>query len=146
MATFIVVYHGRVVITNEIGSYEFVKMKNAVFLLNEFPTHANVVRLMRERLGWMDECSEVRFKSWIDIRSSNDPRMKTMSLVSDEKEWTAYISVVMKSEISGIEFVARMIARNNVGDESSRSLTLPKAIDEQHIECGVVLTEPLQET
>jgi hypothetical protein len=72
--------------------------------------------------------------------------MKTMSLVCDEKEWTTYISVVMKSEISGIEFVARMIARNNIGDESSRSLTLPKAIDEQHIECGFVLTEPLQET
>jgi hypothetical protein len=39
-----------------------------------------------------------------------------------------------------------MVARNDVGDESSRSSTLPEAIDEQHIECGVVLTQPSQET
>jgi hypothetical protein len=48
MTIFIVVYHGGVVITNEIGSYKFVGMKE-IFLLNEFPTL--VVRLMRERLG-----------------------------------------------------------------------------------------------
>jgi hypothetical protein len=58
MATFIAVYHGEVVITNEIGSYEFVRMKKT-FLLNEFLTLANVVRLVREQLGWMDEGCEV---------------------------------------------------------------------------------------
>jgi hypothetical protein len=58
MATFIALYHSGVVITNEISSYEFVGM-NETFLLNEFPTLANVVRLVRERLGWMDECCEV---------------------------------------------------------------------------------------
>jgi hypothetical protein len=58
MATFIAVYHGGVVITNEIGSYEFVRMKKT-FLLNEFLTLANVVRLVREQLGWMDEGCEV---------------------------------------------------------------------------------------
>jgi hypothetical protein len=55
----------------------------------------------------------------------------------------------MKSEICGIELVVRMVGRNDVGDESSRSLTLPKAVDEQCVECGVcgvVLTQPLQET
>jgi hypothetical protein len=45
--------------------------------------------------------------------------MKTMSLVCDEKEWTTYVSVVMKSEIRGIELVARMVAQNDVGDENS---------------------------
>jgi hypothetical protein len=55
-------------------------------LLNEFLTHANVVRLVRKRLGWMDECCEVRFEGRIDIGSSNAPRMKTMSPVCDEKE------------------------------------------------------------
>jgi hypothetical protein len=44
-----------VVITNEIGSYEFVEMKNEIFLLNKFLTHVNVVHLVHERLGWMDE-------------------------------------------------------------------------------------------
>jgi hypothetical protein len=44
---------------------------------------------------------------------------------------------VLKSEIHGIELVARMVAQNNVGDESSRSLTLPKAVDDEHIECGI---------
>jgi hypothetical protein len=39
-----------------------------------------------------------------------------------------------------------MIARNDVGDESSRSPTLPEAVDEQHVECGIVLTQPSQET
>jgi hypothetical protein len=53
---------------------------------------------------------------------------------------------MMKSEIREIELVARMVAWNDVGDESSRSLTLPEAVDEQHIECGVVLTQPSQET
>jgi hypothetical protein len=52
-AAFIVVYHSGVVITNEIGSYEFIKIKKK-FLLNEFLTLANVVRLVRERLCWMD--------------------------------------------------------------------------------------------
>jgi hypothetical protein len=31
-----VIYHGGVVITNEIGSYEFVGMKTETFLLNDF--------------------------------------------------------------------------------------------------------------
>jgi hypothetical protein len=71
--------------------------------------------------------------------------MKTMSLVC-RKEWTTYIGVMVKSAIRGIELVARMVARNDVCDESSWSLTLSEAVDEQHIECGVVLTQPSQET
>jgi hypothetical protein len=59
MATFILVCHSGVVITNEIGSYEFFGMKKEVFLLNEFLTHANVVHLVRGWLGWMDECCKV---------------------------------------------------------------------------------------
>jgi hypothetical protein len=47
----------------------------------------------------------------------------------------------MKSEICGIELVARMVGQNDVGDESSRSPTLPKVVDEQGIKCGVVLTQ-----
>jgi hypothetical protein len=46
MATFIVVYHSGVVVTNEIGSYELIRMKET-FLLNEILTPANVVRLVR---------------------------------------------------------------------------------------------------
>jgi hypothetical protein len=38
MSTFIAVYHSGVVITNQIGSYEFIGIKNEIFLLNEFPT------------------------------------------------------------------------------------------------------------
>jgi hypothetical protein len=41
------------------------------FLLNKFSTLAIVVRLMRERLDWMDEDCEVRFEGRIDIGSSN---------------------------------------------------------------------------
>jgi hypothetical protein len=48
----------------------------------------------------------------------------------------------MKSEICGIELVARMVGQNNGGDESSRSPTLSKVVDEQGIKCGVVLTQP----
>jgi hypothetical protein len=94
----------------------------------------------------MDECCEVRFEGLIDIGSSSDPRMKTMSPVCDEKEWATYVGVVMKSEIHVIELVARMISRNDVGDESSRSLTLSEAVDEQHVECDVVFTQSSQET
>jgi hypothetical protein len=39
--------------------------------LNEFLTIANVVRLVREWLGWMCEDCEVRFKVRFDIRLSN---------------------------------------------------------------------------
>jgi hypothetical protein len=74
------------------------------------------------------------------------PQMKTMSPVCDENEWTTYVGVMIKSEIRGIELVARMVAWNDVGDESSRSPTLSEAVVEQHIECGVMLTQPLQET
>jgi hypothetical protein len=52
MATFIAVYHGGVIITNEIGSYEFVGMKKETFLLNKFLTVANMVHLVCEQLGW----------------------------------------------------------------------------------------------
>jgi hypothetical protein len=73
MATFIVVYRSGVVITNEIDSYEFVGMKNEIFLLNEFLTLVNVICLVREQLSWMNEGCEAWFKGRIDIRSSNGP-------------------------------------------------------------------------
>jgi hypothetical protein len=109
MDTFIMIYHSGVVVNNEIGSYEFVGMKKKTFLLNEFLTLANVVRLVCEHLGWMDEGCEVRFEGRIDIGSSNDPQMKTISLVCDEKKLTAYVGVVMKLEICGIELIAKMV-------------------------------------
>jgi hypothetical protein len=71
MTTLIVVYHSGLVVTNEIGSYEFVGMKNDTFLLNEFLTLENFVGLVQERLGWMNEGSEVRFECRIDIGSGN---------------------------------------------------------------------------
>jgi hypothetical protein len=118
MSTFITVYHSGVVITNVIGSYEFVGMKKETFLLNEFLTLANVVCLVREWLAWMDEGCEVWFEGRIDIGLSNGPQMKMISLVCDEKEWTTYVGVVMKLEIRVIELVARMVAQNDVGDET----------------------------
>jgi hypothetical protein len=145
MTTFIAVYHSGVVITIGIDSYEFVGMKET-FLLNDFPTHENVVRFVRERLGWMNEGCDVRFEGWIDIGSSNGPRMKMMSPVCNEKEWTVYVRVMIKLEIHGIELFARMVARNDVGYENSRSPTLSEAADEQHVECGIVLTQLSQET
>jgi hypothetical protein len=79
-------YHIEVVITNEIGSYEFVGIKKETFLLNEFPTLVNVIRLVCKRLAWMDEGCEVQFKDRIDISLSNSPRMKMMSPACDENE------------------------------------------------------------
>jgi hypothetical protein len=61
MTTLIVVYHSGMVITNEIGSYEFVGMKETVSF-NEFSVLENLVGLVRERLGWMDEGCEVHFE------------------------------------------------------------------------------------
>jgi hypothetical protein len=52
----------------------------------------------------------------------------------------------MKLEICGIELVVRMIARNDVGDESSRLPTLPEAVDKQHVKCVILLTQSSQET
>jgi hypothetical protein len=52
----------------------------------------------------------------------------------------------MKLEIHGIELVARMVGRKDVGDESSPPSTLMKAVDEQDIECGVVLKQPSQKS
>jgi hypothetical protein len=49
--------------------------------------------------------------------------------------------VVMKSEIHEIELVEGMVDRKDVGDESSRSPTLSEAIDQQGVECGIVLTQ-----
>jgi hypothetical protein len=105
-------------------------MKNETFLLNEFSTLANVVRLVREHLGWLNKGCEVQFEGHIDIGSSIGPRMKTMSPVCDENEWTTYVGIVIKSEIHEIELVARMVARNDIVDESSLSPTLPEAVDE----------------
>jgi hypothetical protein len=88
----------------------------------------------------------VSFEGQIDIGSSNDSRMKMISPVCNEKEWTWYLRVVMKSEIHGIELVARMVAQNDVSDKNSRSPTLPEAVDDEHVECGIALTQPSQET
>jgi hypothetical protein len=66
----------------------------------------------------MDEGYDVCFKCRIDIGSSNDPRMKTMSPMCNE-EWITYVGVVMKLEIYGIELVAKMVDQNDVDDESS---------------------------
>jgi hypothetical protein len=65
MTTFISVHHSGVVITNEIGSYEFVGMKKETFLLNEFLTLPNVFCFVHERLGWMDKGCEVQFEARI---------------------------------------------------------------------------------
>jgi hypothetical protein len=81
-------------------------------------TLENLAGLVRELLGWMCEGYEFQFEDRFDIGSSNGPRMKMMSPVCNEKEWTTYVRVVMKSEIRGIELVARMVGRNDVGDES----------------------------
>jgi hypothetical protein len=85
---------------------------------------------VRDRLGWMDEGFEVRSKGQIDIGSSNGPRIEMMSPMCNEKEWITYVRVMMKSKIHGIEFVARIVGWNDVGDESSRSSMLPQAVDE----------------
>jgi hypothetical protein len=61
MTTFIAVYHSGVVITNEIGTYEFVQIKE-IFLLNGFVTLVNVICLVRERVDLMDEGCEVWFE------------------------------------------------------------------------------------
>jgi hypothetical protein len=42
MATLIAVYHSGLVIINEIGSYEFIRM-DEIFLLNEFLTLENLI-------------------------------------------------------------------------------------------------------
>jgi hypothetical protein len=106
---FFVIYHSGLVITNKIGSSEFVGMKET-FLLNEFLTLENLVGLVREQLGWMDEGCEVYFEGRIDIVSSNGPWMNMMSLVCNEKEWTTYVGVMIKLEIHRIELVARKAA------------------------------------
>jgi hypothetical protein len=116
------------------------------FLLNEFLAFVNVVYLVREWLAWMDEDYEVSFECRIDIGSSNAPRMKTMSPICDEKEWAAYVGVVIKLEIHKIGLVTRMVTRNDVCDESSRSPTLLEAVDMPHVKCGVMLTQSLEET
>jgi hypothetical protein len=90
------------VITNEIGSYEFVGTKNETFLLNEFPTLEKLAGLVREQLGWMDEGFKVWFEGRIDIGSSNGPRIKMMPPMCNDKEWTTYVEIMMKSEIHGI--------------------------------------------
>jgi hypothetical protein len=121
MDNFITIYHNEVVIINEIDSYEFVGMKKEIFLLNEILTLTNVIHLIRERLGWMNEGYEVQFEGRIYIGSSNATQIKMMSPVCDEKECTPYVSVVMKSKIHVIELLVRMVTWNNVADKSSRS-------------------------
>jgi hypothetical protein len=67
----------------------------------------------------MDEGCEVQFEGRIEIDLSNGLQMKTMSPVCDEKELTAYVGVVIKSEIRGIELITRIVAQNDVGDTAA---------------------------
>jgi hypothetical protein len=69
-----------------------------------------------------------------------------VSPMCNKNEWTVYVGVMMKSEIRRIELVARMVGRNDVGEESSRSPTLLEVADEQDVKYGVVLTQPSKET
>jgi hypothetical protein len=81
---------------NKIDSYEFVGMKKENFLLAEFLTLDNLVGMVREWLGWIDKNFDIRLEGRIDVGSSNGPRMKMMSAVCNENEWTTYVGVVMK--------------------------------------------------
>jgi hypothetical protein len=72
--------------------------------------------------------------------------MKTISPGCNGKEWTTYVRVMMKSEIHEIELVERMVGRDDIDDDSSRLSTLPEVAVEQGVECGIVLTQPSQET
>jgi hypothetical protein len=81
---------------NKIDSYEFVGMKKENFLLAEFLTLDNLVGMVREWLGWIDKNFDIRLEGRIDVGSSNGPRMKMMSVVCNENEWTTYVGVVMK--------------------------------------------------
>jgi hypothetical protein len=72
MTTLIAFYHSGLIIMNEIGTYEFVRIKNETFLLNEFLTPENLVGLVRERLGRIDKGFEVRFQGRIDIGPDED--------------------------------------------------------------------------
>jgi hypothetical protein len=113
MATLIAVYHSGIIKMNKNGSYEFIGMKKENFLLIEFQTLNNLVGLVRERLDWIDENFNVRLEGQINVGSSNDPQMKTMSMMCNENEWTTYIRVVMKSEIRTVELVTTRLIRIN---------------------------------
>jgi hypothetical protein len=130
MATLIGFYHSGTIKMNKIGSYEFIGTKKEIFLLAEFLTLDNLIGLVREWLGWIDENFDAQLEGRIDVGSSNSPRMKMMSSVCNENEWAAYVGVVMKSEIRAIELVATRIGCNVMCDESSHSPTMPKAVDE----------------
>jgi hypothetical protein len=83
------------------------------FLLNEFLTLGNLAGLVRERLSWMKEGFEGR----IDLGSSNGPRVKTMSLMCNEKEWAEYVRVMIEGAekaTRGGEWESIKILRKNL--------------------------------
>jgi hypothetical protein len=51
MTTLITVYHNGLIITNVIGSYEFVRIKKEIFLFSEFPPHGNFIGESASRLS-----------------------------------------------------------------------------------------------
>jgi hypothetical protein len=55
MATLIGFYHSGTIKMNKIGSYEFIGTKKEIFLLAEFLTLDNLIGLVREWSGWIDE-------------------------------------------------------------------------------------------
>ena len=144
MSTFISLFHSGSIRMDKIGSCKFVGMKRENFLVLEFPRFEGLFRLMRERLGWMEQSYDVCLEGQIDVGSSNGPRIKAMAPMCDENEWTAYVGVVMKSKVRSIELVARKVLRNVVCDENLYSPTLPDSVDQQPIECVDVLTQPSQ--
>jgi hypothetical protein len=53
---------------------------------------------------------------------------------------------MMKLEIYRIELVARIVDHNDVGDKSSRLLTLVKVFNEHNVKCVIMLMQPSQES
>ena len=67
MSTFISLCHGGSIVTDNNGSFEFVGMSRENILLIEFPSFGELISLVRDRLGWLEESYDVCLEGRIDV-------------------------------------------------------------------------------
>ncbi|KAL6851636.1 hypothetical protein ACP4OV_020200 [Aristida adscensionis] len=100
-------YGGKILRTCS-GSVEFDGMSDEVlFFPSRFPTMAELIDRVKDRLGWTAESVVVKVEGRIDVGSSNGPRIQMMAGIGYESEWETYKEVVMASEVRVLDIVVR---------------------------------------
>lgn len=93
------VLHGGTIKKNRDETVDFVNMLEMVMIFHSFPSFAELVDRVKEKLDMPEDVVDVWFEGVIDVGSSKGPHSKALFEVGVQMEWELYRDVVIDSEI-----------------------------------------------